>query len=367
MITNKDISIDSENGKITLNGNKYDLGTQGEIDTAVKDVYSVMGQMGAKNLIIYPYYDPSGRTNRGITYTYDEDGIITANGSTDANDQSYMTLDDFSRGLVLPSNKKYTLTCEKTNDNNKGFALLYFKNADNTAKTVRIHAVYEDGTIRNENSDYVSLLYNNVVHTSVTFWVDTDTIYITQARISTNSGTITNAVLKPMLRLAADTDNTYQPYAMTNKQLTEAIGDLSQTGLTGDSVAAQLDTLNTALGTKQNTLTVTDISSTLTTDPTAVSEAHAFTYGKLLYIYFKLNSGVTDQAVVVTNLPKIKHSTVTTGCVVPAFYMNKEDYNKGCICYITNETTSASVQFRCGLTPTGTGGTVYSAVCLLDD
>lgn len=220
----------------------------GGVFSTIDDVYSVMGQMGAKNLIIYPYYDPSGRTNRGITYTYDKDGIITANGSTDANNQSYMTMDDFSRGLVLPSTKKYTLTCEKTNDNNKGFAVLYFKNADNTAKTVSVHVVYEDGTTRDANSDYVSLLYNNVAHTSATFWVDTDTIYITQARIHTNSGTITNAVLKPMLRLAEDTDNTYQPYAKTNRQLTEEIGDLSQTGLTGDSVAEQLTTVNTAIG-----------------------------------------------------------------------------------------------------------------------
>lgn len=217
------------------------------LGNSIDDIYSVMGQNGAKNLIIYPYYDPSGRTNNGITYTYDKDGIITANGST-ANNQSYLQLDGFNRGLVLPSNKKYTLTCEKTNDNNKGFAVVYFKNADGTAKTVSTHAVYEDGTTRNANSDYVSLLYNNVVHTSVTFWVETDLIYITQARIHTNSGTITNAVLKPMLRLAEDTDDTYQPYAKTNKQLTEEIGDLSQTGLAGDSVAAQLATANTAIG-----------------------------------------------------------------------------------------------------------------------
>lgn len=217
------------------------------LGNSIDDIYSVMGQMGAKNLISYPYYDPSGRTNRGITFTYDKDGIITANGSTNANDQAYMTLDDFSRGLVLHSNKKYTLTCEKTNDNNKGFAVLYFKNADNTAKTVSTHVVYEDGTTQNVNRDYVSLLYNNVAHTSATFWVDTDTIYITQARIHTNSGTITNAVLKPMLRLAEDTDNTYQPYAKTNKELTEVIGDLSQTSVTGATVAAQLGVLGNIL------------------------------------------------------------------------------------------------------------------------
>jgi hypothetical protein len=119
----------------------------------------------------------------------------------------------------------------------------------------------------------------------------------------------------------------------------------------------------TALTGKENTLTVTDITASVTTDNTAVSEVSVFTYGKLLYIYFKLNANITDQTFVISGLPKVK---IGTGCVIPAFYMNKGDYNKGCICAITNATTSASVQFRCGDTPTGAGGTMYSAVCILD-
>lgn len=122
--------------------------------------------------------------------------------------------------------------------------------------------------------------------------------------------------------------------------------------------------LFSALAGKQENLTVTDITASVTTDTTAVSEVGVYTYGNILYIYFKLNANITDQTFVITGLPKVKSGT---GCVIPAFYMNRGDYNKGCICAITNATTSASVQFRCGDTPTGAGGTMYSAVCILDE
>ena len=120
----------------------------------------------------------------------------------------------------------------------------------------------------------------------------------------------------------------------------------------------------TALGTKQDTLIATDITSSVTIDNTAVSEAVILTYGKLLYVYVKLKPSLADQAIVISNLPKIKTGT---GCVLPAFYLNRGDYNKGCVCMITNGTTSASVQFRCGDTPTGASGTMYSGVCILDE
>ena len=36
-----------------------------------------------------------------------------------------------------------------------------------------------------------------------------------------NGQTVNNLVFYPMLRLASDPDDTYQPYAMTNRELTE--------------------------------------------------------------------------------------------------------------------------------------------------
>ena len=38
-----------------------------------------------------------------------------------------------------------------------------------------------------------------------------------------NGVTVNNLVFKPMVRLASDPDDTYQPYAMTNRQLTDNV------------------------------------------------------------------------------------------------------------------------------------------------
>jgi hypothetical protein len=58
------------------------------------------------------------------------------------------------------------------------------------------------------------------------------------------SGTIvTNATCYPMVRLASDTDATYQPYAMTNQQLTKYI---DVTTLPVSTVTSSVGTVQTA-------------------------------------------------------------------------------------------------------------------------
>ena len=46
---------------------------------------------------------------------------------------------------------------------------------------------------------------------------------ISVACVVYNGTTVNDLVFKPMLRLASDPDNTYQPYAMTNKELTDNV------------------------------------------------------------------------------------------------------------------------------------------------
>lgn len=196
MITNKDLSIDSKNGKVTLNGNKYDLGTQGEIDAAVKDVYSVMGQMGAKNLIPYPFPSDS-YSQRGIEFTALSDGTINANGTNDGTGNSTFNFVSFTL-----SKGSYALNgCPAQTDNN-----------------------YRCGLIR--VSDGTTLVSDYGNGANLTLDADTDV----RAFVQVMSGkTADNITFKPMLRLAADTDNTYEPYAMTNKQLTDQLATKQDT------------------------------------------------------------------------------------------------------------------------------------------
>ena len=237
MITNKDLSIDSKNGQVILNGDKYDLGTQGEIDAAVKDVYSVMGQMGAKNLIPYPYYQTT-HTEHGVNFTDNGDGSITAD--TDGSAATVNTLflcndvNDLSTLVRLDKNKTYIFSDTTLSGvaNNCILGIRYF--AEGVVPSLSTGTV-----LRCDASNNWQGIVSNAVYALVYVYV-------------WNGKTVSNITFKPMLRLAADTDNTYQPYAKTNRQLTEVIGDLSGTGVTGDTVAAQIKALNDAIATVIN-------------------------------------------------------------------------------------------------------------------
>lgn len=218
MITNKDLSIDSENGKITLNGNKYDLGTQGEIDAAVKDVYSVMGQNGAKNLIPYPYYDTTKEVN-GVVATDNGDGTLTINGTASANTTVFKYLNNDAAIEIPLERRKYKLTFG-TDQGSSGFHLGDYRvvKTDSTTQTINVTG---DTIIDNTNGDYIG--------------INAMSVYVAKDK------TLNNVTIYPMLRLAADTDNTYQPYAMTNKQLTTALGS-KQDNLTFDTVPTENST-----------------------------------------------------------------------------------------------------------------------------
>jgi hypothetical protein len=61
-----------------------------------------------KNLLIYPYYHSSGRTNRGITFTVNNDGTLTLNGQSDGTGASTLSFfANYSTPLVIKSGTYY--------------------------------------------------------------------------------------------------------------------------------------------------------------------------------------------------------------------------------------------------------------------
>ena len=196
------------------------------------------GIIGAKNLIFYPYATPSGSQpgNRGITFTYSEEGYVSLDGTASTTSQPFMMLvsgdASSSRKLKIKSGEKYTLSMERTD--NRLWAIVYFKNLSSQSTSVETNAIYEDGTVRHiTSSDYVSLSYSNVNHTSVTFEVITSGEYYIQIdiRVATSTGSYnpTNAKARVMLRLGEDTDDTWRPFAMTNKELTDVVNNVPTT------------------------------------------------------------------------------------------------------------------------------------------
>jgi hypothetical protein len=199
------------------------------LGNSIDDIYSVMGQMGAKNLIPYPYTN-AYRTTSGVTIT---EGSITGscvfNGTSTGRVDAQLGYRNSNALTLLPS-VQYCLSI-KTDGSFGGNLSVEAWNKGTTTYAKNIARVTPSST----DSDYKEVKFS-VTQSDINNYDIAVVIY-------GNSGnTFNNVTVYTMLRLASDTDNTYQPYAMTNKQLTETIGDLSQTGLTGDSVAEQLGT-----------------------------------------------------------------------------------------------------------------------------
>jgi hypothetical protein len=109
--------------------------------------------------------------------------------------------------------------------------------------------IYDDGTEYTTTNSYISLFYYTI-HQWCKFKITGGDFAFAAVQVRAQSGSITynNEKIYPMLRLASDTDDTYQPYAKTNRELTESYPAnkvMMSDGVT--SVEEAVDELNTAL------------------------------------------------------------------------------------------------------------------------
>ena len=147
-----------------------------ELKEALTDEAETRSAMGAKNLIPYPFQDT--RTSiQGITYIDNGDGTLTVDGTALAT--SYFNLTD------------------------KDFGEISFSSLSPSSSSKYVATLVG-------GSNTVLLTYNKG-NKLTSIQINKDTV-------------VSNLVLKPMLRLATDSDPTFQPYAMTNKELTDALG-----------------------------------------------------------------------------------------------------------------------------------------------
>ena len=157
-----------------------------EIDNKVS--YADNAILGAKNLLAYPYIGVT-KTEGGITFTNNGDGSITLNGTSDS---GYPAFDLMSASDLVTLISKY--------------GSLRLTGAIN-GSNIRLYA---------HGSKYFIDDGNGVVIPS------TETSFSEPLRVQVlPNKTIDNVTIRPMLRLESDTDDTYVPYAMTNKELTD--------------------------------------------------------------------------------------------------------------------------------------------------
>ena len=193
----------------TLQDNKSlaDLGIAGE--DAVEDIYAVMGEMGAKNLNPYPYYDTT-KTENGVTFIDNGDGTVTmstvAGGATAT---TRFVMRAVADKFCLKKGVEYILT-DGTSDS-----------GSNTYKFVV--ALYNGTSYININYATTNGIAKFTLPDNNTY--DRFTVYIT---VYKNTIRTTPVLFKPMIRLASDTDDTYQQYAKTNKQLTDDVANKTE-------------------------------------------------------------------------------------------------------------------------------------------
>lgn len=157
------------------------------------------GVLGAKNLIPYPYKETT-HTKNGITFTDNGDGTVTANGTATA-DSNFDIASSGDNYFRLPIGRYILSGCP----------------SGGGSSTYWVHIAYNDGTYHRDAYDYGdgSVFTRSVVaNTGLSIYIKSGV-------------TVNNLTFKPMLRLAEDTDNTYQPYAMTNRELTESVASIN--------------------------------------------------------------------------------------------------------------------------------------------
>lgn len=192
------------------------------------EIADIVNVYGAKNLIPYPCNSGS-RTNNGITFTDNGDGTVTANGTATA-DVSYNISQRYgvSGGLFSLKNGNYLLSgCEG------GSNTTFFIQAGVTKNNVfsLLNKNYDGDTAITVDGDDNS---NDSANIAV--------------QIVVRSGqTLTNKVFKPMIRLASIQDNTWVPYAKTNKKLTDDNNEL-QTVLTSKADKSTLMVVDPTAG-----------------------------------------------------------------------------------------------------------------------
>lgn len=162
-----------------------------------KDIYAVMGQMGAKNRIPYPYYETSDATRNGVSYTLNGQSVTVNRESTSSSNANFWL---YGYGIDFMGLKSGHYILSGSGSSEVTVALTYY---NNNTWVSQINATTEDVEIEIDTENET---YNNI---GITVFVS-------------KSNSPQNVTIKPMLRLASDTDDTYQPYAKTNRELTES-------------------------------------------------------------------------------------------------------------------------------------------------
>jgi len=169
--------------------------------------YSDNAILGAKNLLPNK---ATSQTVNGVTFTVNSDGSIKVNGTASA----LILLSISNKGVFsAESGIDYILSGSPINSSGIQLGL----RDSNGAK--ELYSV--GGRVTDTGSGAKFNIDDLYWVADLTHKVNLEDTYV-MIRIPPNEA-LNNVVFKPMIRLATDTDDTYVPYAMTNRELTEEL------------------------------------------------------------------------------------------------------------------------------------------------
>ena len=215
---------------LDANGNLTDSGKKAsDFSTAegLADEAATRSVMGAKNLIPYPYSKGNATVN-DVDFTVNSDGTITADGT--ASDTAIYRLYGFTADTQYMTLKAGTYILSGCPENGGAASYRLFLNRQGDADAYAI----DDG----EGAEFTLSADTNV---GIAIRIAKD--YVANS-----------VVVKPMIRLATDADDTYQPYAKTNRELTsDSLQSVSVNGVaqTITNGAADLDVASNLITTAQ--------------------------------------------------------------------------------------------------------------------
>lgn len=210
-----------------------------KFDTNLNDIWKANGELGAKNLLPYPYYSGVSKTDNGITFTDNGDGSVTVNGTSTGNAQYF-----FVRGVpvFLPKGRYIMSVSEEL-----------------PVPFMWVQLGVGSSTLVQLNQNNISRAFE--IPTNMNGNIEIKIIIL--ANMSFN-----NAIIRPMIRLASDTDDTWQPYAMTNRELSKHINDvINRAGnlmLDYEHLKDELEYKNNGLYSRASNATVSDNIATVT-------------------------------------------------------------------------------------------------------
>ena len=189
----KDLASSIE-GASTVEGALSALSTNKATQAEVNDIVNVLG---AKNLL--PNNAVSQTTN-GVTFTVNSDGSVTVNGT--ASENTWLWFVSYAQGGFYLPVGRYILNGSEQEASDTYDWSVYVTIAGESSNLASDWGHDTDG-VAFENTSASNKLISAI-------WIKSGAV-------------LNNALFKPMIRLASDPDDTYQPYAKTNKELTDGL------------------------------------------------------------------------------------------------------------------------------------------------